>query len=341
MSESILLVGGYGVLGAQLARTLRRRHPDLHLTIAGRDLAKAEAAASTLGNAVAAQVDVDNLDGRLEAGDFSAIALLVKDESLGLTDIAGRKGIPLLTLSSAAFEIGPEMAHGLRAAKRAPIVLASLWFTGAPAIVALDLASRLDSVDLIEIGVVVDASEAGGGPATLTDFQRIARTCPSTLVRKGGRYVWVDGQAAQATFEREDGSTAKGTIAVAYDVMCLGAATGAPTIRVIQAFVPSLSSQSGGGAADEISIRVAGRTAAGEQRALRRHIVAPREPVSLTTLTVTLAIERLLGRMGGSPVQPGLFTMDNIFAPADFVTALADGGARLSPVVEGRQPAES
>jgi hypothetical protein len=332
-------VGGYGVLGTQLAKTLRARNPDLHLTIAGRDLAKAEQLAADVGNASAAVVDVNERATALPQGEFAVIAVLLKDESFGFTDLAGQNGVPVLTLSSGAFEMGPEVAHGLHAARLAPVVLASFWFTGAPALIALDLAGRLSVVDTIEIGVVVETSGSGSGPATMADFERISQACSSTLVRENGQYRWVQGDAAVAAFEREDGSTAEGTIAVSYDVMSVAAATGAQTVRVIQAFIPSLSSQRGEGPADEVSVRVTGKDASGRPIELRRHLVAPREPASLTTVTVAIILERMLGRRGGQPLAPGLYTVDSIFWPAEFVDALAEAGGRLSPI-EQRVTAE-
>ncbi|NOK09255.1 saccharopine dehydrogenase, partial [Corallococcus exercitus] len=45
----VLLMGGYGVVGAQLAVLLRERHPDLPLLIAGRREAPAKELAGRLG----------------------------------------------------------------------------------------------------------------------------------------------------------------------------------------------------------------------------------------------------------------------------------------------------
>ena len=56
---SILVAGGYGVVGRQLAMLIRQCHPNLPLIIAGRNLTKAEALADELGHASALQLDVE------------------------------------------------------------------------------------------------------------------------------------------------------------------------------------------------------------------------------------------------------------------------------------------
>jgi saccharopine dehydrogenase-like NADP-dependent oxidoreductase len=55
---SVLIVGGSGVVGSTAARTLRRLHADLPITIGGRDLARARAVAEEIGDADAVVVDL-------------------------------------------------------------------------------------------------------------------------------------------------------------------------------------------------------------------------------------------------------------------------------------------
>jgi short subunit dehydrogenase-like uncharacterized protein len=49
--KSILIVGGYGIVGKQIASILRQRYPKILLIIAGRDFNKAKEFAETLGYA--------------------------------------------------------------------------------------------------------------------------------------------------------------------------------------------------------------------------------------------------------------------------------------------------
>jgi glutamyl-tRNA reductase len=73
-TSAILLVGGYGAVGAHAARTLRALHPTLPLVIAGRRLEPAETLARTLGNARAITVDLARPDLGLD-GDLAINAV--------------------------------------------------------------------------------------------------------------------------------------------------------------------------------------------------------------------------------------------------------------------------
>ncbi len=329
MLNPVLIVGGYGVLGEQVARRLRSRQPDLELVIAGRDLFKANALASELGRARPLQLDLAEPASAQLSDSYSAIILLVKDEGASFSEYAGRIGAPLLSLSSALFEIGPEVFHSLRAASRAPVVLASHWFAGAAAIAAIDRAEGLALIDTVEVGLVIDRSDTPAGPATKADFERINTACPSTLVRREGRYAWVEGEAATAMFTREDGATAAGRIAVSCDVATIAAATDAEIVEVIEAYIPSLYSAGGRGAADEINIRITGTTGDGERCERRRFITAPRETSPLTAITTVFAIERLLGLAGTRPA-PGVHAIDAILPGPLFLDELRRAGVQVT-----------
>ncbi|MBW8808314.1 MAG: hypothetical protein JF591_05670 [Lysobacter sp.] len=93
--KPVLIIGGSGVVGAQGAQALRRLHPELPIAIAGRDLARAEAVAATLGHAQALRVDLQRADlGLPEDAQFSAVVLFVKDDTLNSLKYAQRHGLP-------------------------------------------------------------------------------------------------------------------------------------------------------------------------------------------------------------------------------------------------------
>ena len=71
--KAVLIVGGYGIVGRQIASILRQRHPKIPLVIAGRDFNKAKQFADTLGYAEGIAMDVTKvsqispLSGKLAA----------------------------------------------------------------------------------------------------------------------------------------------------------------------------------------------------------------------------------------------------------------------------------
>ena len=45
MKEAVLIAGGYGVVGEQVAQIMRQRHPDIPLILGGRNPQKGESLA--------------------------------------------------------------------------------------------------------------------------------------------------------------------------------------------------------------------------------------------------------------------------------------------------------
>jgi saccharopine dehydrogenase-like NADP-dependent oxidoreductase len=78
-----LILGGYGSVGSRSARMLRRLQPGLAIAIAGRNLSKAEAIASEIGNATAVSIDIDKADLGLDADEpYSVVVTALRDLSL-------------------------------------------------------------------------------------------------------------------------------------------------------------------------------------------------------------------------------------------------------------------
>lgn len=332
----ILLIGGYGVVGRQVARHLRARHPDLPLAIGGRSLEKARALGDELGGVLAVTIDLNQRDLGLPMAEFSAMGVYVKDGGLNAMGFAGRHGIPSVSLSSATFELGVDMVHGLRAAQNAPIVMASHWFSGAVTIPTILLAERFDRVDSIDIGAVIDREDVtdgddiGSGPAAAAEFEQVLLSCPSTLLRADGGYVWVAGDRAQARFRRPDGVEIEGTVSVGCDTLSLATATGARNVRLLETYGVSASRQAGGAACDEVYIRVTGRGRDAAPLEVGQVISIPRTAGSLTAISQVIILERLLGLAGGPPPSPGLYMVEDVVDPSHFVDRMTEAGVRFS-----------
>lgn len=61
-ARSVVIVGGYGVVGSQIASLLAARDPEIELLIAGRDAVRAAALADTLPRAQAMALDLNDRD---------------------------------------------------------------------------------------------------------------------------------------------------------------------------------------------------------------------------------------------------------------------------------------
>ncbi|MEI5666606.1 NAD(P)-dependent oxidoreductase [Bosea sp. CCNWLW174] len=326
IQNPVLIIGGSGVVGAQTAAAIRRLHPGLPVTIAGRDLGKARAVAGQLGvEALAADLSKPDL-GLPESGRFSAIIVFVKDDWSNALRFAQRQGIPHLSVSSGAFEIGIEAAGFIHQPQAAPVVLASQWLAGAALFPALEYAKAFRSINRIHVGVLLDEHDMGG-QAALADYERITQSGSATLTLKAGRFAWIAGEEAEARYRSVDGVELPATAYGPLDVLSLATATDAKDIRFDLAFDVSASRRAGGPFSTESVITIEGVLYSGERGARTYEVVHPQGQAPLTALGVALATERALGLAGGEALKPGLYFPDSIIEPAYYLARMKEFGA--------------
>lgn len=326
IQHPVLIIGGSGVVGAQAAAAIRRLHPDLPVTIAGRDLAKAQAVADKLGvEAFAADLSRPDL-GLPGDARFSAVIVFVKDDWSHALRFAQRHGLPHLSVSSGAFEIGIEAAGFIHAPQAAPIVLASQWLAGAALFPTLDYAKAFRSIETIHVGVLLDEQDMGG-QAALADYERITQSGSATLTLKDGRFVWIAGEEAKARYRSVDGVELPAAAYGPLDVLSLATATGAKNIRFDLAFDVSASRRAGEPFSTESVITIEGMLQSGERAIRRYEVVHPQGQAPLTALGVALATERALGLAGGEALKPGLYFPDSIIDPAYYAARMKEFGA--------------
>lgn len=329
----VLIVGGSGLVGSQAAKTLRRFQPALPIVIAGRDLARAQAAAAALGNAQAVRVDLQRPDLGLPAGQpYSAVAVFVKDDTLATLRFAQARGIAHVGISSGSFEIAPEVAQFVHRPDAAPVLMLSHWLAGTGSLPALHFLREFETVESIEIGAVLDEQDLGG-PAAYADFERLTTAAPHALVLEGGRWVWATGELAQRRFRSVDGTELEGQAYAPLDVQSLAAAvTSARRVRFDLVVGVSAGRRRGGHFSTETIIEIEGVLKNGARARTRHEIEHPQGQAPLTALGVTVAIERLLGLDGRPPVPAGLYLPDVLIDPGHMVRRLQEIGATVRTV---------
>lgn len=328
----VLIIGGSGVVGAQAAAAIRRLHPSLPVTIAGRDLARAQIVAGKLGvEAIAADLSKPDL-GLPEKARFSAVIVFVKDDWSNALRFAQRHGIPHLSVSSGAFEIGIEAARFIQQPQAAPVILASQWLAGAALFPALEQAKDFRSINGIHVGVLLDQEDMGG-QAALADYERITQAGTATLTLKDGRFAWISGDEAKTRYRSVDGVELPATAYGPLDVLSLATATDAKNIRFDLAFDVSASRRAGEPFSTESVIAIEGTLHSGERGTRRLEVVHPQGQAPLTALGVALATERALGLSGGEALKPGLYFPDGIIEPAYYIARMEEFGAVFT---EGR-----
>ncbi|MFI7452048.1 hypothetical protein ACIBQX_31445 [Nonomuraea sp. NPDC049714] len=324
--KPVLIMGGSGQAGAATASTLRQWHPTLPLTIAGRDLDRAQRVADKLGGATAATIDLRRSDLSLPADhDHSAVVAAVWDSCLHGLRHAQNRGLPYLSISNGLTDIAPEVIAGGQRAGAAPILLASHWYAGLVVLAAQDFAKAFGRLDTIQVSAVLDELDSGG-PAALEDVQRLLTVTSAGLVRRDGVFTWVSGPDAQAEVVSVDGTVLPGQSIPTLDLPSLAIATGAPNVRFDFAVGESASRRRGEAASTEVRIDLEGADLTGAPLRTSRYLIHPEGQRPLTGLGIALGVERLLGLRGGA-VTPGIHTPEALIDPGYAVERMLEIGA--------------
>jgi hypothetical protein len=327
--KPVLIIGGSGIVGSQAAKALRLLHPDLPITIGGRDLKKAEAVAQEIGGADTAKINIERADlGLPAAAAYSAVVMFLKDDTLNSLKYAQAKGVPYLSISSGVFEVGPEVALYIHKPASAPILMDSNWLAGAATLPALHFARDFETIEAIEIAAIFDEQDMGG-PAAYADFERLTTAAPHALILKDGRWLWAKGEAARRRVTDVDGTEVQAQAYSPLDVLSLAGATDARSIRFDLVYGQSASRRHGKPFSTAIIIEIAGKQKDGTRARVRHELVHPAGQAPVTALGVAVAVERLLGLAGGAPVAPGLYLPEILIDPAYMVRRLQEFGTQF------------
>ncbi|WP_405146061.1 saccharopine dehydrogenase [Nocardia salmonicida] len=325
MEKSVLIMGGSGQAGSDTAALLRRWYPTLPLTIAGRDLGRAQRVADELGSATAVTIDLSRRDLGLADAAYSAVVATLWDDRLNGLHYAQDHGLPYLSISSGLLDIGPEIVAGAQRSSAAPVLIASHLMAGIIVLAVLDSAREFDRVDSVRVGVALDDTDTGG-PAGIADLQRWSAVTSAGLVRRDGVFTWLTEADARADVYTVDGTALQGQSIPVLDVPSLALATGAPNVRVDFAVGETPTRRRGEPASLEISTDLVGTDSTGEPIARTQHLVHRDGQRPLTALGIALGVERLLGLRGDRPA-PGIHTPEALVDPAYAVERLSEIGA--------------
>jgi hypothetical protein len=328
--DPVLVLGGTGSLGSRTIRLLRHLHPALPVTIAARDMVRADALANEIGNAAATRVDLDQADlGLPEGASYSIVVTALRDHSLNTMRYAQSRRIPYMALSDGVFEIGPTVARYVHAPDAAPILLLGHSDGGVPLISALHFAAEFEEIDAIAIGLLFDPGDPFGS-ASVVDLKRIEHVGPRPLLVHEGRWRWVGPELAARTFTGVDGVQHQAMAAGLLDVLSLGASVAARSLRIDFAEGETASTRRGEGPSHEAIIEIEGVRIDGRKGRYRYQLVDPDGYAMLSARGVAVAVERLLGLAGGPAPAPGLYLPETLIEPSHMMRRLEAFGIRVS-----------
>ncbi|MDO8290601.1 MAG: hypothetical protein Q7T44_15410 [Parvibaculum sp.] len=324
--KRILLAGGYGVVGAQVARLLRARHPDLDIVIGGRRLKEAARLADELGHASGITLDARTDEPLKDINDIDAIGVFIHESDDQLLRAAASRGLAYMDITrgwdALARALGVAVLHDLKA----PVLFSSHWMAGGPAIVSRGLADGLTRVTSIDMSILYyagdkmgpDSASAGEG-MSLGFAARVGGAWRRVGPLSDDRLVKFPSGAERRVYRMNMGDMV--TPALATGARDVGVRIGFDTGNALGSMrtlirlglwdllmkLPSMSAvaatKPGKGAPHEIVIEVTGEK---DGRAIKRRatIIDPQGQSHLTALGAVHALERVAG-LGREPLRAG------------------------------------
>ena len=330
--QAVLIAGGYGVVGTQISRFVRKRHPDLPLIIGGRNPAKAESLVRELTNAEAVRLDIEE-PGPLRQfdGKLRAVLEVANDPSDYLLLDAVRAGIPFVDITRWTERLRHALSIVDGEAPRAPVMFASSWMGGLAAVITVAAARKLEHVESIDIGVLFSMKDKAG-PNSIEYMDRLA---VPYKVMIDGREQTVHPSTDPRTVIFPSGRRAKVYRFDSPEQVTLPKITGAKTVASRIGFDSSLVTKllvvlvrlgiwkliekdrftkprrallhnPGEGGNHEIVIELTGSDVDGNPGSVRASILDTISQSHLTALGVTMHLERVLGLDGAPPPAPGI-----------------------------------
>ncbi|TCQ99157.1 hypothetical protein [Neorhizobium sp. JUb45] len=325
----ILFVGGSGVVGQQMVRAFRDRHPEPPILIGGRDVGKADVIARDVGYADAVEVDTQRKRLGLHPDTpISAVVMLAPDSGLHGMRLAQDLQIPYMSIGNWLIEVGAEMAHFISRPDASPVVLSSHWHGGPTVFLAMASVEGLDVVHSIKVGAIIDDLDPTG-PAAQEDMEVGAEGVSNVLGFQNGRRVWLRGKTARREIAAVDGRIFSASAFAPYDIVSLHAATGAREVRFDLASGVSSSRVRGGDVGTEVILEIEGEIN-GQLTRRRSTIEFTKGQAKLTGLSAALSLSIVLGLEGRPAFPPGLYFPEQLMDHNWFLPELVKAGATVN-----------
>jgi len=328
----ILIVGGYGVVGGQIAELMVSRNPAAELWIGGRSLQSAVDCAARHAGTRGVRIDITDTDPLANLPELPDVVVAVandRDDNLLLASV--RRGIAYVDITRWT----PRMLKALERLSgipaTAPVILASGWMAGVAVTVAARHAAELDKIRSIDIDILyaikdkagpnsVEYADQLGIPFTIWSEGRPHTVKPLTDPHRAN---FSNGRILDCyRFDTPDQYTLVHTLGAAgvssrltYDdtgvvkFMRLLSTSGLWKLLSLPLFKRlrrAIIYNPGNGAPHEIVIRVAGENAGGTALVRRMTIIDPLGQTHMTAAGAVAQIERILGFRGRELPSPGI-----------------------------------
>ncbi len=324
--KRILIVGGYGQVGTNVARIIREADSTIELILAGRNPQKGELLAKELTSAETAYI---NLEEGFTLAEFQKIDLIISaldDHSNILRETAILNGIACITVSELANQISTTAFLSLHKTISAPIVFAGHWQAGLLTLVVKELSSRFSRITRVETAGLYDEKDPVGPLVA----EEVTGFIGQALIRQDGNWLYVDSKENTRVLHLYDDSSVIGHPMSALDVPSIAAFTNAYDIRFDFAVGESIGSNRGLTASHDLYIEMAGLSLSGERKKLRTIVSGPKGNSHLTAVGVYLIAEKILGLKGQSGQKTGgLYLPETMILSENIISRLSEFGIQI------------
>lgn len=318
----VLIAGGYGLVGGQVARLLHEAGHDLELVLAGRNPEAGAALTAELGATTAAlDVDAPHLAA---VGPLHLVIAALQDPGDNLLMAALKAGAAHIGIVRTADSLASSAIAAAALARR-PALMLGHWQAGVLTLAALAAAREFAQVDGVAMAALYDYADPIG-PMTANDAGGFVGRA---LIRRGGSWDNVAATEHGRSVARPGQPPFDALPMGVLDVPALAAMTGARDVRFDLGTGTSRGTAGGGEASHDLYIDLAGRDAAGAAMTRRVVVSDPRGQAHLTALGVLVGVERLLGLDGAPPPAAGLVFPEGVLDPVRAMARLQGFGVSV------------
>lgn len=152
----VLLVGGYGTVGAELARMAA---PSWPLVLTGRTVQRGQRLADETGAELRTWDLADPAPFRAE---ISAVVTVVNDPDDRVLRAAISGGVPFVDVTRWTTRLQRAATVAAMSGPTAPVLLSSAWMGGVTSLVAACLGDRLGGADTVDVAIRWDLADRAG-----------------------------------------------------------------------------------------------------------------------------------------------------------------------------------
>lgn len=351
----VLIAGGYGLVGHQVAQLLAERQPQLELLIGGRNPYHAAALVKRLPRAQAVRLDLDEPDPLASLSSRPDLVIVVANDSNDrLLRSAIEHGVALIDITRWTSRVRDALVWAATAELRAPLVLGSSWMAAIPASLAVEASRDFSKLTRIDLDILYALADRAG-PNSVEYMDRMATAFEVNI---DGHRTQRKPFSASRLVDFNNNHHYTTALFDSPDQITLPGLTGTPTVTTHIGFDHELSNhllrgmvRSGlwraisgpafaglrrkllfnPGAGDHHRVRVSLQGLDAQGQPLHR-IINLDDPAGQTHLTATGAVvqaERVIGRAGEIPPAAGVYYAEAIIDADQLRETLAAADVEL------------